>query len=178
MEMVGKLSFSGKWSTEYPRAVQQNLSLNCSMLRYPSCFQKTVETVLDRWSRALDIALTVNVLVKHPRSGYITCRIYNYNYNWSTFGGNVSGRNVWEKMSGYHFRIMLHIRQRCATFFWAKGGTIIFKSTQRPKTKLWSELSKVKYQNPKTKFISLSFLLLVVWYCSHPSCFWLQYVTN
>src|SRR6218665_3118736 len=32
-------------------------------------FKKTVETVLGQLSRALDIALTVNLLVKHPRSG-------------------------------------------------------------------------------------------------------------
>src|SRR6218665_117406 len=35
----------------------------------PSCFQKTVETVLDQQYRALDVVLTVNILVKHPRSG-------------------------------------------------------------------------------------------------------------
>src|SRR6218665_3319872 len=35
----------------------------------PSCFQKTVETVLDQYSQALDIVMTENILVKHHRRG-------------------------------------------------------------------------------------------------------------
>jgi len=46
----------------------------------PSCFQKIVEAVLDRQSRALDIALTVNNLVKHPRSGLPPTVLYNLSY--------------------------------------------------------------------------------------------------
>src|SRR6218665_2381270 len=62
----------GRWSTYLEQS-----SCNYSGNQNPSCFQKTVETVLDR---VLDIALTVNVLVKHPRSGLPPTVLYNLSY--------------------------------------------------------------------------------------------------
>src|SRR6218665_611266 len=71
----GRSSLSGRWSTYLEQS-----SCNYSGNQNPSCFQKTVETVLDRLSRVLDIALTVNVLVKHPRSGLPPTVLYNLSY--------------------------------------------------------------------------------------------------
>src|SRR6218665_2043202 len=65
----------GRWFTYFEQS-----SCNYSGNQNPSCFQKTVETVLDRSSRVLDIALTVNVLVKHPRSGLPPTVLYNFSY--------------------------------------------------------------------------------------------------
>src|SRR6218665_557850 len=73
-----------KWAIEPLRSLVhvylEQSSCNYSGNQNPSCFQKTVETVLDRYSRVLDIALTVNVLVKHPRSGLPPTVLDNLSY--------------------------------------------------------------------------------------------------
>src|SRR6218665_142684 len=75
----------GRWSTYLEQS-----SCNYSGNQNPSCFQKTVETVLDRLSRVLDIALTVDVLVKHPRSGLPPTGLYNLSYLHYIISENIS----------------------------------------------------------------------------------------
>jgi len=53
-----------RWSTYLEQS-----SCKYSGNQNPSCFQKTVETVLDQYSLALDIVMTENILVKHHRRG-------------------------------------------------------------------------------------------------------------